>query len=201
MPSLLPDLRLVIKETDRLIALSDSWDNVIPIHRKFLAEIVIVRLAILIENFSKSLFCKLSCGAVYLDGTAPIVLAGQRSTSAAITAMQTLGRTKPRNLKWNDGKEIRRNIENILDKSDPAARSISNYSSFFTEVKYIRNHVVHRSDSTRRNFKSVLIKYYGAAVPSITCGALLLTSRVGPPCLLRTYIVSARVMAKELTRG
>ena len=201
MPSLAPDLRLVVKETEKLFSLLDSWDSLLPIHRKVLAEIILVRLAIIIENFLKSIFSKLSCGADYLDGTAPIILAEQRSSSAAILAMEAFGRKSQRKLKWNDGREVRRNVEYILDNSDSAVRTIRNYGTLLTEVRYIRNHIVHRNDGTRRNFKGIVIKYYGAAVPAVTCGTLLLSTRIDPRCLIRTFIASARIMARDLTRG
>jgi len=201
MPSLAPDLRLVVKETQKLFDLLDSWDSLSSIHRKILAEIMLVRLAIIIENFVKSIFSKLSCGATYLDGSAPVILAAQRSASASILTMETLGRKKPRRLKWNDGREIRRNVENILENSDSAVRTIRNYGTLLTEIRHIRNHIVHRNDGTRKNFKGIVIKYYGAAVPAVTCGTLLLSTRIDPRCLIRTFIASARIMARELTRG
>jgi len=75
MPSLANDYADFRAETVRLTALLGSTSSLGPKHRKYIAEIALLRLAILIENTMKSVFCKLSCGATYIDGAAPALLA------------------------------------------------------------------------------------------------------------------------------
>jgi hypothetical protein len=201
MPSLSGDYQDFRVETDRLTRLLASTTSLAPPHRKFIAEIALLRLAILIENNLKLAFCKLICGALYLDGTGPILQARQRNIPSAITAMQTLNRPRARQLPWNDGREIRDNIEHVIDKSDPCVQQMRNYAAFLTEIRYIRNHIAHRNDHSRANFATLVRKYYGARVPGITCGNLLLTPRTGQPPLLERHIASARTMMKDLVRA
>ena len=172
-----------------------------PPHRKFIAEIALLRLAILIENSMKSVFCKLACSADYIDGSAPTLLSPQRNTPAAISSMQSFNRQKFRNsLPWNDGAEIRENIQFVIDPSDRCNQELKNYASFLTEIRWIRN--PHRNDNSRKNFVKLIRRYYGANVPGITCGNLLVSPRVSPTRpLLEKHIATANVMIKDIVRA
>lgn len=68
MSSLVGDYTGFRAETARLTGLIGSASVLAPAHRKLIAEIALLRLAILIENSMKSVFCKLSCGATYING-------------------------------------------------------------------------------------------------------------------------------------
>lgn len=201
MSSLAGDYQQFRRETDRLTLLLASTMTLAPAHRKFIAEIALLRLAILVENNLKLVFCKLTCRAVYLDGTRPALLAPQRNIPAAIVAMQTLNRPKARSLPWNDGKEVRENILHVIDKTDSCVTHLKNHAGFLTELRYIRNHIAHRNDGSRANFAKLIRKYYGARVRGVTCGNLLLTPRTGKPTLLERHIASARTMMKDLVKA
>ena len=203
MPSLLGDYTAYKAETSRLSGLIASTTALSPAHRKFIAEIALLRLAILIENSMKSFFCKLSCGATYINGNAPLLLAPQRSTPAAILAMQNHNRPKLRyNLPWNDGAEIRDNIQFIIDPADRCHQELKKYAAFLTEIRWIRNHVAHRNDKSRANFVKLVRRYYGANVPGVRCGNLLVSPRVSPARpLLETHIITANVMMGDIAGG
>lgn len=203
MPALQADHAAFRTETGRLTAILASTAVLAPAHRKFIAEIALLRLAILIENSMKSVFCKLTCGASYLDGSEPVVLARQRNVPAAISAMRNVGRAKTRsNLPWNDGSEIRENIRFVIDPSDRCHTDLITHASFLTDVRYIRNHIAHRNGGSRANFAKLIRRYYGARVPGVTCGNLLVSPRVSPARpLLETYIINANVMIKDIVRA
>lgn len=203
MPALARIYSDFIGESARLSTLLTSTTNLAPKHRKFIAEIALLRLAILIENSLKAVFCKLSCGAIYIDGSAPTLLAVQRNTPSAISAMQNHGRTKVRyNLPWNDGSEIRENIKFLIDSSDLCYAVLIAHASFLTEIRFIRNHIAHRNDNSRKNFVKLIRKYYGAKIPGVTSGNLLVSARVSPSRpLLEKYIITGNVMIKDLVRG
>src|ERR1700722_14723729 len=104
MSSLVGDYAAFRAETARLAGLIASTSVLAPAHRKLIAEIALLRLALLIENSMKSVFCKRSCGAMYINGKVPIVLGQQKNIPGAISAIQNLNRTKIRySLLWNDG--------------------------------------------------------------------------------------------------
>ena len=203
MPSLVGDYQAFRAETTRLTNVLASTAGLSPAHRKFVAEIALLRLAILIENSMKQTFCKLACGAQYIDGTGPIVLALQRNIPAAVSAMQSLNRLKFRySLPWNDGAEIRDNIQHLIGVADPCHQRLIAYAGFLTEVRWIRNHIAHRNENSRTNFVKLIRRYYGAKVPGVTCGNLLVSPRVSAHRpLIDKHIASANVMMKELLRA
>jgi hypothetical protein len=201
MPRLHPEYGSFVRETDRLLALLASTSMIGPAHRKVVAEIVHLRLAILLENHLKQVFGKLCCAAPYLDGSAPVVLAVQRSSNAAYLAMKTLNRAKDHHTKWNDGRGIRQGVRYLIDSADHSMTVLRNFGAFLTEVRYIRNHVAHRNDGTRVNFRKLIRKYYGASPPGINSGTLLLSDRVSKPPLIEVHIRTARVLLKELVKG
>ena len=202
MPSLADDCTNFKKEIVRLTGILQSTSSLVSSHRKFIAEIALIRLSILIENTMKSVFCKLACGATYIDGSMPIILAQQRNIPAAITAMQRLKRPKLRySLPWNDGSEIRDNIRYLIDPTDQCHQLLKNYASFLTEIRYIRNHIVHRNANSRANFVKLIWKYYGAKIPGVTCGNLLMSPRVSPKRpLLAAHLITANVMLRDIAR-
>ena len=202
MPSLVDDCRKFEKEIARLTGILQSTSSLAPSHRKFIAEIALIRLSILIENTMRSVFCKLACGATYIDGKMPTILAQQSNIPAAISAMQRLNRPKLRySLPWNDGSEIRDNIRFLIDPTDQCHQLLKNYASFLTEIRYIRNHIVHRNTNSRRNFVKLIKKYYGAKISGVTCGNLLVSPRVSPRRpLLAAHLITASVMVKDIAR-
>jgi hypothetical protein len=189
------------KETDRLLSLLDSIAALSPSHKKIIAEIVLLRLAILIENHLKLIFCKIACSAVYLDGTHPRLIAAQRSIQSALSAMMTLNRPKQRYAIWNDGAEIRENVKHVIDPIDSSITVMRNHASYLTDIRYIRNHIAHRNDGSRRNFQTIVRRYYGAHAPAVTCGTLLLSTRASVPSLIEVHVRTSRVLIKDLVRA
>ncbi len=204
MPSIHGDYADFRAETARLNTLLESTANLAPAHRKYIAEIALLRLAILIENSMKTVFCKLLCGADFIDGTSPILLGpAQRNSTVAVHAMKTHGRPKSKySLSWNDAAEIRDNIGRLIDSTDGCHAELIKHAGFMTEIRWIRNHIAHRNTGTRANFVKLIRRYYGARVPGVTCGNLLVSPRVSAQRpLIATHIIKANVMIRDLVRG
>lgn len=100
------------------------------------------------------------------------------------------------NLSWNDGPSIRTGFEHIVDAGDHCIAVVRNFGSHFTEMRYIRNHIAHRA-----NFRKLVRTYYGAAVPGITSGLLLLSPTVSTPPLIEVHIRKSRTLIKELLKA
>ena len=201
MAQLGPEYRTFHEETDRLLALLASITTLGAAHRKVIAEIVHLRLSILVENHMKIIFSKLSCGAPYIDGSVPNLLARQTSAAAAINAMRTLNRLKPISLSWNDGKSIRDSVVHILDPAEHCITVLRNFGSHFTDLRYVRNHIAHRNDGSRSNFRKLVRRYYGANVPGITSEILLLSPRVSTPPLIEVHIRTSRTLIRDLLKA
>jgi len=201
MARLDPELRSFTEETDRLLALLASINPMASLHRKLIAEVVHLRLAILVENHMKIVISKLCCGTCYLDGSTPSLLVQQRSAAAAVNAMKTLNRTKAINVSWNDGPSIRTGVEHIVDPTDHCVTVLRNFGSHFTEMRYIRNHIAHRNEGSRSNFRKLVRTYYGANVPGISSGLLLLSPTVSVPPLIEVHIRKSRTLIKDLLKA
>jgi hypothetical protein len=202
MPQLLPEHRSFEHETDRLLRLLASTSTIETAHRRVIAEIIHLRLAILMENHLKVIFGKICCAAPYLDGTIPLLQGiGHRSIAAAFTSMKSLKRTKEFNTTWNDGPSIRKGVEHLVDPTDHCIRTMLNYGAFLTDVRYVRNHIAHRNDGTRRNFRTLLRRYYGAVPHGVTSGVFLLSERISRPPVIVVHIRTARVLIRELVKG
>jgi hypothetical protein len=200
MPRLAADLSSFRLETDRLLGLYASIAPLAPAHRKLVAEVVQLRLAILVENTLRSIFSKVACATPYIDGALPAILVPSASMASAISNMQVVGRPKTRSLKWNDGAEIRRNIQYLVDSSDYSVLTMLTYGTYLTDVRYVRNHIAHKNSGSRANFRKILLKYYGSAPSGVDCGTLLTTPRF-TPTVLEEQIRTGRAMIRDLTRG
>jgi len=196
-----PDWARSDRTTRLLDNLADDV-NLLPIkHQKIFAEILVVRLFLLIENSLASIASKLLCGAPYLDHSTPRRLVYARSINHARSMMQTHGRSTPlSNLSWTQSKDIRNNLDATLDRTDPFYTTILTYSDFLTELRYVRNHIVHANDNSRKNFQKIVRKHFGGLKRGMTPGLLLLTHRLGPHPQLKKYIVSGRMLLRELVR-
>ena len=201
LPSLRPDWAAVLQATPRLQALIASIGTLPPTHRKLTAEIIMIRLFLLLETTFTSVAPKLLCGAKYLDGTTPARLVTPRSIAAALGEMKSHCRTQPKNyLRWTDSRSIRSNLKHTLAPSDPFFASVAAHGSLLTEMRFVRNQIAHSNSRTRINFRTVVVRHLGGVMRGITPGLLLLTPRLGPPCLLEQYVISSRVIIRALLR-
>lgn len=161
-----------------------------------------VRLFLLVENTIASAAAKVLCGSSYLDATPPMRLVSPRSMTAADGLMRSHGRNKPKPyLSWSRSSEIRDNLSKTLDPADPFLAVVTKHGSLFTEMRYVRNHIAHANSRTLLNFRKVVSQYYGGLKRGVTPGLLLLTSALGPSCVLDRYIISSRVVVKDLLRA
>ena len=201
VPSLAVNWREVRHQTERLESLANSLTTLSPEHRKLAAEIILVRLFFLLENTVASVAAKLLIGASYLDGTSPDRLVAARSRQHANDLMKTHGREVGTKLGWNQSADIRGNLEFTLAPTDPFFGVIENNGTLFTDMRYLRNHVVHSNESTLKNFRKIVRKHYGGLRQGVSPGLILLTAKFGRRPLLDTYIISTRVMFKDLVRA
>jgi hypothetical protein len=200
--SLAVDLREFDSQVSRMTSLISSLNNLSIDHRKLVAEIMMVRLFLMVENTIQSACAKLLCGATYLNASQPLRLVSAKSSKHAFDLMRNHARTKPKqSLSWNQSPEIRDNLRNTLSPGDPLFQTISNYGTLLTDMRYIRNHIAHKNSGTLNNFRKLVRKHYGGLKPGVSPGLLLLTPYLGPPVLLEQYMLASRIMIKSLVRG
>ena len=200
-PNLASDWNALRVEIDRLQSLVLSVSQLEVRHRKLIAEIVVVRLFIIIENLIPRTCEKILCGAVYLDGTVPKRLAAATSMGNAQHLMANYRRSRPRRLRWTIPRDIRENVSYTIDSNDPLLRVVSTYGSFFSDIRYVRNHIVHKNDNTHVNSRKVVRASYGGLKRGVTPGLILLTTATRPVPLIVSYLAFARAFIRDLLRA
>ena len=187
MPTVLPDYRVHDVETKRLLGLCGTLSTLEPVHQKLIAEIVLLRLFSIFENVISSVSMKLVCGATYADGTSPTLLTRGRSAQNARALLQTYGRTRRHELKWSKAGEIKENLRHVIDARDNIIAVVDRNGVLIDELRRVRNRIAHNNLDSRRNYRDVVRKHYGAYLNHVTPGMLLLTPRIYPS-LLEQYI-------------
>ncbi|HEY5074081.1 MAG TPA: hypothetical protein VII34_05240 [Pyrinomonadaceae bacterium] len=155
----------------------------------------------LLERTIESITVKILCSAQYVDASAPLVMIPAYSALEARYNMTSIGRIKPLlYLKWTRVSEIKKNVIHLVDPTDPFISTLDLYNASLEEMRFVRNHIAHRTSSTRARFKPVVKQYYGAYLNSITPGTLLLSQRWAPS-LIDVYIGTATILIRDLVRS
>lgn len=190
-------------QTQILQGLMASLANLSPFHRKLVAEIALVRLCLSLENAIEAACSKILCGAQYLDSTRPqLLVSAARSASAAQGLMRSHGRAKPlASLSWTKSKTIRLNMDATVDQSDSLFACVTRHASFLTELRQVRNHVAHGSESTAREFRKAVRARYGALRRGMTPGLFLLSTASPQRPKIEEYLIKSRVVVKELVHA
>lgn len=177
-----------------------------PVIQKAMAELVLLRIFYRLEAFLEEATIRICCGAAYLDGSSAAVLVASRSRDAAIKNMRQHNRTnaagapKSIDLKWTIDSDILNNVKFVIPAADSYCTVVTNHGPELDRMRRMRNHIAHGNRDTSRKFRPVVTHFYGAALPHITPGVLLLSPRFGPTVLSRAFVF-ARVFAKDLIKA
>ena len=202
IPQLSVDWRDFQRDTDHLSSLLASLKPLQVNHRKMVAEMVLVRLFSLAENTMTSVSVKLLCGAIYLDNTSPNINVSASTMTGANRLLKSYKRNRTvTHLSWGSTSLARGNLKHTFDSIDPVFSAVANHGHVLNEVRHLRNHIAHRSDSSRRKFRVVVRSHYGGLKQGITPGVLLLTEAFGIPTLSEKYIRHLRVFIREVVRA
>ena len=201
-PNISVDWRTFGLEASRLNHLVSSIDTLPAGHRKLVAEIVMIRLFLLLENNIASICAKLICGVDYLDGSTPVRLINVASIPSARSAMLTFGRKKQKSwLSWTRSRDIKDNLKFTMDSTDPVFTTVDKYGQLLSEMRHVRNRIAHKNRNTQENFRKVIRQHYGGVKQGVSPGVLLLTEALGPQRPMDRYIASCRILIKDLVRA
>ena len=188
------------KEVSKLETILKGFQD-IPVNFQYLiSEVILIRVASLLEFGIAEVSYKIASGSLYLDGSVPKIIVPCRSMQAARTAMLLHGRKSPKNhLKWSRSKFIREAVENVIDPQDHFVITCTNFGAIISEIFKVRNFAAHRTTSSKTEFREVVKTIYGRE-RKVQLGYFLLTENyVSVPNLTR-YLIESRVVINELTR-
>ncbi|BAU55585.1 hypothetical protein [Mucilaginibacter gotjawali] len=166
-----------------------------------ISEIIMLRLFSIVEISIEEVALKLACGAKYKNGTPPIVLLRCRSMQDAHVNMLTHNRRRAsRYLKWTKASYIRDSIQFVLNITDCFYSNIQIHGNIINEMRIVRNHVAHRSTSTKNEYLNLLRSRYGGN-PNLTLGAFLISKTRNPISNIEYYIRAAKIVLNDITKG
>jgi len=169
-------------------------------HQHFVGEVVMLRLFAVYEQAVREFALKLACNAAYRNGNFPRLHHRCRSLDDAFDKMAVLGRPKPVQLKWTKAKYVRESVQHVLDVTDRFTLEIRNHGTVINEMRIVRNHVAHRTPSTRREFGKVVRRRYGAAA-KLTPGSYLVSTKRHAQSNIKRYLLSVRALLNVVSSG
>jgi len=202
MPSLYTTYCAFTSAADKLSVLLSGISTLPPLHRKLVAELILLRLFSLLVDTIQSTAAKLLCGAHYLDGTLPhTLIPSAKSNTAALELIRTHGRAKPlKYLKWNMPSQVYDNVQYVIHHNDNICAAVTVHALHFKHMCLIRHHIAHSQAHTRKLYRDVVQHYYGAYLPAMTPGRLLMSARHSPSILAR-YISFSRIFVKQMLKA
>jgi hypothetical protein len=170
-------------------------------YQYLISEVVMLRLFSILEDSISEIAFKLACGAIYTNGNAPIILIPCRSMLNAHNLMLSHNRTTPlRYHQWTKADLIKKSIKHVLSTSDSFYSNIQNHSALINEMRQVRNHIAHRTASTKTKYYSVLSSIYGGN-PRLTTGAFLTSTSRHTLSNIDRYISSTQIILNDITKG
>ncbi|HVW13405.1 MAG TPA: hypothetical protein VHB54_06285 [Mucilaginibacter sp.] len=170
-------------------------------YQHIIGEVIMLRLFSIVESTISEFALKLACGANYKNGNSPIVLLRSRSMQNAYSNMLSYNRRRAlRYLRWTKASFVKESIEHVLDISDTFYTKVNIYGNLINEMRIVRNHIAHRSTSTRSEYITLLRLKYGGN-PNLTVGAYLTSTARNSTPNIRTYIASTRIVLHEISEG
>ena len=203
MPKLENQAIRVRRVTDAALNLVGEFHLVTPLPRKYVAELLVVRLFSLFESVVEEVACRMVCGAVYCDGS-PVVLQRERPCRGldhARSAMKTFNRRQPKNeLRWGKASDIAENLEMLFPRTEHFIATVLGHGIFISDLRKVRNHIAHGSQGTHKAFQDVVANRYGVRIPGISPAAMLLSPRF-KPLLIEQYCIQTRAILKAVIRA
>ena len=203
LASLRPQLQRTLDETGTALTVIARLAQPLDVPKQYIAELLLLRTFALFESVVEESACRLVCGAVYCDGSSPRLLRHRpaKGIDRARHIMQRYNRNEPRDrLRWTTAAEIAANLDKLFPRGEHFTATILNHGQLIADLRKVRNHIAHRTPSTRKRFQEVVLQKYGATIPSITPGRMLISKRFSPP-LVEQWSRQVQIVTKTAIRG
>ena len=166
----------------------------------FVAEIMMLRIFSVLEYTIRETTTRLACGVPYRDGVTPVhIIHYCSSIPNAIDNFKTYNRAKAKSqLQFTNVSQTNDSIKYIIDNSETFRVKLGRYGTQFEEMRKVRNHIAHRTSSTRQGFKDVIRQRYGANV-RIKPSAFLVSTKRQPRPIIKEYLTIVKVIINDVT--
>lgn len=155
------------------------------------------------EGAMEEVAAKILCGARYVDGAVPVLTHPQTATlDDALTAMRTVGRTKPKGIMWwNRSAEIRENVKYVIDSNENFCAMCIAHGAAINDMRVVRNHIAHNSKGTRQEYVQVVSSRLGGRPTKVPRPGAFLLQKFGAVILIEEYVVSLEAILKAVVKA
>lgn len=130
-------------------------------YQYMISEVIMLRLFATLEKIISEVAFKLACGALYRNGNAPRIHRSCTSIEDAHSNMLNYNRPKPLHYhRWTKASFVKESIEHVLDITDSFFVNIQIHGNLINEMRIVRNHIAHRSTSTKKEYNLLLSRTY-----------------------------------------
>lgn len=200
-----------LRATDALLNIHAQIGGLEFHFQKLVAENIHLRLFYELDKAVGEVALRIMRGATYLDGSRPALLVPAfSSVSAASAAIIAKARRRMFYLEWTTLVKIRANLDTLLDPADHFLTIFGLHSAVYDDIRIVRNHIAHNTDSTRRQFSPVALRLFPLA-RGISPAKLLISRRAVLPspgasgsgnlAACEQYIKWSRLFLKTLTKS
>jgi len=158
-------------------------------------ELVFLKIFIAWEQFLENSFIRYMCGASSLSGKKP-----KRNVSARYLddAFRVVCGERPY-ADWALVDAVLERANRFFDNGEPYTTPLQSAAAHLTNMRRIRNHIVHHSNKSRMDFKKVIVDVYGFRPQGMTAGRFLrqCTGMHGEQCI-REYVQTLDSLAKMI---
>jgi len=170
--------------------------------QRIAGEILLLRIANVLENGFSDIFRKLICGAPYLDGSSATIFVTAKSMSDAYNLILNYNRkSQIRHINWLLIKSIKEGCKHIIVESEHCIAVMDRYYAELDAIRVIRNHIAHSNSGTRKEYSDLLTSYYGPRAHTIPCGTMLMSRTLHGREMIRLYLIAARAVLRDLTKA
>ncbi len=208
-------LRLELKRFEKLVdsLLVDLKDAKVleAKYQRLIAESALLRLFYTFDTVVEVVALKLLTNTLYCDGTSPTrVFPPFRSVKIASNRIDRLRpKGSGRFTKWTMLKNVQQNLAAFVPITEHFLVQRRVMDPVFEDMRHLRNHIAHGSNSTQREFSVVVAKIYPTKPKGISPGKLLVSPRrafVGAtssnrPRVIEQYLLWSKVAIKLLVKG
>lgn len=167
----------------------------------FVAEMLLLRLFSILETCIRDVAIKVACGTPYRNGINSTPTIRCKSVNDAIEKFKNEGREKSiQNLHFANVSQTNESIKYVINEREPFRVTLSKYGSIYEEMRCVRNHIAHRTQSTSINYKKIVKQRYGANY-IIKTSSFLISSKRDGRVRIDDYIRTIRILINEITNG
>lgn len=167
----------------------------------FVAEMLMLRLFSILETCIHDVSIKIACGTPYRNGINSTPTIRCKSINDAIEKFKNEGREKSiQNLRFANVSQTNESIKYVINEREPFRVTLSKYGSIYEEMRCVRNHIAHRTQSTSINYKKIVKQRYGANY-IIKTSSFLISSKRDGRVRIDDYIRTIKILINEITNG